>query len=695
MKKLLLTLLLTTSSLALAQDITNHAIPVGGGPGAVGWKEIGPCTASQLMVWVGGTGSDPSCSGTLPAVSIPLTTGNLFFGVGGVATDSTFNTTFAFQQPSQFPINITSGHKICFADSDCTFGNAYSNYPLGVVSAYPTITGKAGSSIGSSTPGQTFNLQFTSTGLSGSPITVGYTAIGGDTTATIAASVCNAINANATLHNATTGQPIFCQSFSGSAIFNIQYTADFSATGATPLTIASTGTGTITLPGEANTLDFVVMQLGRNVPGRAARNNDALFGLDFTGQDSTGAFNTHYAQITVAAINTAPGSQRGHIHLHTAEGNASVERIHVGQGFMVNDSAGAMPTGGDLGGGTVNAASGYYVNNGLVNGLTITPSQITTSQNDYAPTGNATASEWRLSTNGPHSITGIAGGIAGRTLRVRNDGGNFLILTNNSASSAAGNRFDMNQDLVLFPRESATLWYDGTTGFWKLNANPPQLFNGILSLSGVVSPAQITTDQNDYGPANINNAHIMRISSDAARNITGLAAHRTGEIMAVINVGSFPITLINQSVSSSAVNRFSFISDVVLPPNGVIILWWDVTTSRWRQFGSPVGGGLVFDQNSHVSTKQATAPTITAGCNGAGSSVGTGSTDTYGTITGQTTAATTCTITFGTAFANVPHCVTSGQTSPLTGAMTPSTSTLVVNFASTANYKWSYHCMGT
>jgi hypothetical protein len=105
---------------------------------------------------------------------------------------------------------------------------------------------------------------------------------------------------------------------------------------------------------------------------------------------------------------------------------------------------------------------------------------------------------------------------------------------------------------------------------------------------------------------------------------------------------------------------------------------------------------LTFDQNAHLGiTAQATAPTITAGCNGAGAVVGTGSTDTHGTITGQTAAAATCTITFGTAYANVPHCVASGQTSPLTGAFTPSTTTLVVNFASTANYKWSYICMGS
>jgi hypothetical protein len=109
---------------------------------------------------------------------------------------------------------------------------------------------------------------------------------------------------------------------------------------------------------------------------------------------------------------------------------------------------------------------------------------------------------------------------------------------------------------------------------------------------------------------------------------------------------------------------------------------------------STTGGGLnLAPNNGHVPITGGTAPTLTAGCNGAGSVV-TG-TDAAGTITGQTAAATTCTLQFGTAYGSTPHCVASGQTSPLTGAFTPSTTTLIVNFASTANYKFSYVCFGS
>lgn len=57
---------------------------------------------------------------------------------------------------------------------------------------------------------------------------------------------------------------------------------------------------------------------------------------------------------------------------------------------------------------------------------------------------------------------------------------------------------------------------------------------------------------------------------------------------------------------------------------------------------------FTFDQNAHMAvTLQATAPTVSGGCNGAGSSItGAGgvANDTHGTIVGQTAAATTCTV---------------------------------------------------
>ncbi len=102
---------------------------------------------------------------------------------------------------------------------------------------------------------------------------------------------------------------------------------------------------------------------------------------------------------------------------------------------------------------------------------------------------------------------------------------------------------------------------------------------------------------------------------------------------------------------------------------------------------------ITFDQNAHLGSAQATAPTITAGCNGAGMAVGAGSSDLHGWATGQTSVATTCTVTFGTGFTNRPSCNVTGEQSAILTS-TPGTGTLVVTFLSTANYKFDWHCMG-
>jgi len=45
-----------------------------------------------------------------------------------------------------------------------------------------------------------------------------------------------------------------------------------------------------------------------------------------------------------------------------------------------------------------------------------------------------------------------------------------------------------------------------------------------VALQGDISPAQITSNQNDYNPTGLATAGVLRLSSDAARNVTGIAA---------------------------------------------------------------------------------------------------------------------------------------------------------------------------
>lgn len=100
----------------------------------------------------------------------------------------------------------------------------------------------------------------------------------------------------------------------------------------------------------------------------------------------------------------------------------------------------------------------------------LTPAQINANQNDYAPTGHADAFTFRLSSDAIRTITGLAGGAAGRIIEIANVGANAIQLTHEDAGSAAGNRFVLNSGqapLTLSAGEAMMFKYDGTLLRWR------------------------------------------------------------------------------------------------------------------------------------------------------------------------------------------------------------------------------------
>lgn len=98
----------------------------------------------------------------------------------------------------------------------------------------------------------------------------------------------------------------------------------------------------------------------------------------------------------------------------------------------------------------------------------------------------------------------------------------------------------------------------------------------------VVTPSQITSNQNNYAPSA---GGIYRLSSDASRTVTGWTASAVnGTTIALVNVGSNDITLSHESASSTAANRFTseYGLDVVLTAGARAEAIYDTTTSRWR-----------------------------------------------------------------------------------------------------------------
>lgn len=102
-----------------------------------------------------------------------------------------------------------------------------------------------------------------------------------------------------------------------------------------------------------------------------------------------------------------------------------------------------------------------------------------------------------------------------------------------------------------------------------------------IQFSGDISPAQITANTNDYNPTNLATSSVLRLSTDASRNLTGLAGGSDGRLIMIHNVGSFNLVLIDDATSTAA-NRFALNHDLTIPPDGMVFLLYDATTSRWR-----------------------------------------------------------------------------------------------------------------
>lgn len=99
-----------------------------------------------------------------------------------------------------------------------------------------------------------------------------------------------------------------------------------------------------------------------------------------------------------------------------------------------------------------------------------TPATLKASQNDYA-IGNYDV--LRISSSLAVSITGFAGGVKGRYLRLFNVGSYAITLSYNSGSSVSANRIytSTGSSVSIGANGWATLYYDSTISKWRLAGN--------------------------------------------------------------------------------------------------------------------------------------------------------------------------------------------------------------------------------
>jgi hypothetical protein len=108
-----------------------------------------------------------------------------------------------------------------------------------------------------------------------------------------------------------------------------------------------------------------------------------------------------------------------------------------------------------------------------------------------------------------------------------------------------------------------------------------------ITFSGDITPTQLSANTNDYAPTGFSTSNVVRISTDASRNITGLAGGADGRLIHLLNVGSFSAVLKDEDANSTAANRFGFGADQTLATKQGATLIYDATASRWRLVGCP------------------------------------------------------------------------------------------------------------
>lgn len=95
------------------------------------------------------------------------------------------------------------------------------------------------------------------------------------------------------------------------------------------------------------------------------------------------------------------------------------------------------------------------------------------------------------------------------------------------------------------------------------------------------SPAQITAAKNNYDPGE---GALLRLSTDAPRNITGFSGGTDGRRLMIINVGAQNIVLTHQDAASLAANRIlsQTGANVTMAGDAIQEIIYDAVTLRWR-----------------------------------------------------------------------------------------------------------------
>lgn len=169
-----------------------------------------------------------------------------------------------------------------------------------------------------------------------------------------------------------------------------------------------------------------------------------------------------------------------------------------------------------------------------------------------------------------------------------NTGGTYFVGIDNSAGSAFSTGVAYAGVWQVPATRSAIVSVSGTGNIATFSATGAAVtglvsYTAALFETGVISPAQITANTDNYAPTGFATTRWIRVSTDVSRNITGLAGGAAGRRVGIINIGAQNLVF-QHDVTSTAANRFLCPGSAAftLNANDAVELWYDTTSSRWR-----------------------------------------------------------------------------------------------------------------
>lgn len=101
----------------------------------------------------------------------------------------------------------------------------------------------------------------------------------------------------------------------------------------------------------------------------------------------------------------------------------------------------------------------------------------------------------------------------------------------------------------------------------------------------ILTPLTLAVSTNNYAPAGLAGAAVVRMSASGAIDLTGLQAGSANTLRLLVNAGSAnTITLKHASASSQAANRWrcSGAADIALGPGSARWIWYDASFAVWQ-----------------------------------------------------------------------------------------------------------------